>query len=345
MYKKTLLVLLFLVGGHGASLAQLPSITTIDTILKAKISIRAILLDGKKLWYAGDQNQLGFYNLKTKQCKEIQIQSDTLKLQFRSIAQNKSSIFVANIGNPAFIFKIDKTTLQVDKVYDEYHEKVFYDSLNFWNEQEGIALGDPITDCLSILITRDGGNTWIKMNCTNLPSVAQGEAAFAASNTNICVYKDKTWIVTGGTKSRVYHSDNKGTSWKVTETPVIQGQSMTGIYTADFFNDQIGFIAGGNYDAPLSNSQNKALTLDGGKSWNLIADKKGFGYSSCLQFVPSTHGNNLVSVGATGIYYSSDQGRSWNQICTDPTLYTIRFLNKNIAFAAGKNKIVQINFN
>jgi photosystem II stability/assembly factor-like uncharacterized protein len=207
------------------------------------------------------------------------------------------------------------------------------------------ALGDPITDCLSILITRDGGNTWIKMNCTNLPSVAQGEAAFAASNTNICVYKDKTWIVTGGTKSRVYHSDNKGTSWKVTETPVIQGQSMTGIYTADFFNDQIGFIAGGNYDAPLSNSQNKALTLDGGKSWNLIADKKGFGYSSCLQFVPSTHGNNLVSVGATGIYYSSDQGRSWNQISTDPTLYTIRFLNKNTAFAAGKNKIVQINFN
>lgn len=345
MLKNSFLYLLFLVGGLYKTGAQTPISKEIDTILSAKISIRALLLDGNYIWYAGDQNQLGLYNRETKQLKEIQIQSDTLKLQFRSIAQNNQYVFLANIGNPAFIFKIDKKTLKVEKSYSEDHEKVFYDSLNFWNDQEGIALGDPTANCLSIVITRDGGNTWSKVDCANLPSVIEGEAAFAASNTNICIAKDKTWLVTGGKKARVFFSPNKGITWSVFETPIIQGQSMTGIYTADFYNDQIGVIAGGNYESPQSNTLNKALTLDGGKSWNLIAEKQGFGYASCLQFVPETQGQELVSVGAMGIYYSANQGKSWQQLSTDPTLYTIRFLNKNTAFAAGKNKIIQITFN
>jgi len=345
MLRNIFSILFFLVVNHSAIVAQSPSRMTIDTILKAKISIRAILLDGNKLWYAGDHNQLGFYDWQTKHSEEIQIKSDTLSLQFRSMAQNKSSIFLANIGNPAFIFKIDKTTLKVEKVYNEFHEKVFYDSLNFWNDKEGLALGDPTANCLSVVITRDGGNTWQKMDCSNLPPTEEGEAAFAASNTNISIYKDKTWIISGGKKARVFFSPNKGTTWSVIETPITQGQNMTGIYTADFYDSQLGIIAGGNYEMPRSNSQNKAITVDGGKSWNLLAEKQGFGYASCIQFVPKTRGTNLVCVGATGIFYSSNSGSSWQQLSNDPTLYTIRFLNRNTAFAAGKDKIVQIIFN
>ena len=89
-------------------------------------------------------------------------------------------------------------------VYTEVNPKVFYDSMKFFDESHGIAMGDPTENCLSIILTNDGGNTWTKVPCEKLPPVVEGEAAFAASNTNIKVLGNTAWIVTGGTKARVF---------------------------------------------------------------------------------------------------------------------------------------------
>lgn len=347
--KKKLLLYVFFVLANSAKVASQNNAAgfqsvKIDTILQDKISIRAILIDKNKVWYAANNSRFGFYTISTSEKFEKQIQHDSLKLEFRSIAQNAAAIFVTNIGNPAFIFQIDKSDLSFKKVYIENHEKVFYDSMHFWNNKEGILIGDPINDCLSILITRDGGKTWDKIPCNKLPKVVDGEAAFAASNTNIVIKKNKTWVVSGGVKSRVFYSPNKGKTWQVFETPIVQGKSMTGIFSADFYDHKIGVIAGGNYEVQEQNFQNKAMTLNGGKTWKLIGENTGFGYASCIQFVPNSGGKQLVSVGTSGMYYSSDSGKSWTQFSTDKTLYTLRFLNKAIAFAAGKDKIIKIEF-
>jgi hypothetical protein len=45
--------------------------------------------------------------------------------------------------------------------------------MQFYNK-EGIAMGDPIADCLNVIITRDG-NTWRKV--PQIPKVMDGEAA------------------------------------------------------------------------------------------------------------------------------------------------------------------------
>jgi len=86
------------------------------------------------------------------------------------------------------------------------------------------------------------------------------------------------------------------------------------------------------------------VTYDGGKTWKLVAQNQGFGYASCIQYIPNSHGKGLISVGASGINYSNDGGISWKQCSTDSGLFTIRLLNKNTAIAAGKNKVIRIRF-
>lgn len=316
----------------------------IDTLLKGKISIRPIAVSSDKVWYAADKNRVGFLSLVDANKMERTINKDSLKIEFRSIAQTSNSIFVLNVGNPALLYKFSKNLVMKKLVYEEHNEKVFYDSMQFWNDSEGIAIGDPIDNCLSIIITRDGGETWTKISCDKLPKMVDGEAAFAASNTNIIIKENNTWIVSGGKKSRVFYSPDKGISWNVYETPIVQGETMTGIFTADFYNDKIGFIAGGNYEKPNQNFQNKAFTKDGGKTWKLVGENQGFGYASCVQFVPNSNGEQLVSVGASGLFYSKDKGTTWQQLSSDSSLYTIRFVDNVTAIAAGKDKIIRINF-
>ena len=316
---------------------------TIDTLLQDKISIRALVLDHDKVWYAADQSRFGFIDVKTNQKKEIKLPSEK-NAEFRSIAQTEKYVFILNVGNPALLYKISKEDLSYELVYQENHEKVFYDSMQFWNDKEGIAIGDPIEGSFSVITTRDEGVSWQKTPSDRLPHLEEGEAAFAASNTNIVIKGNATWLVSGGKKARVFHSRNKGKSWSVVETPIVQGKQMTGIFTADFYNSTIGFISGGNYEVLSQNFDNKAVTYNGGKTWNLVAQNQGFGYASCIQYIPNSHGKGLISVGASGIYYSDDGGSSWNQWSTDSSLYTIRLLNENIAIAAGKNKVIRIRF-
>ncbi|MBF7090828.1 oxidoreductase [Flavobacterium sp. ALJ2] len=316
----------------------------IDTLFKDKISIRALVIDKNKVWFGADNSRFGYYDLKDKEKYVEHIYRDTLKLEFRSIAQTANNIFLLSVANPALLYQVSKKNRTTKLVYKEINSKVFYDSMQFWNDTEGIAIGDPTEDSFSIVITRDGGNTWVKILADQLPTMANGEAAFAASNTNIVIKGKETWLVSGGKRARVFYSNNKGKTWKVTETPIAQGKTMTGIFTADFYDSKNGFIAGGDYELPEQNSDNKAITTDGGKTWNLIAQNLGFGYASCVQYVPKSRGKELVVVGALGLHYSADGGNSWKQLSTDSSFFTIRFINSNTAIAAGHNKMVQIRF-
>ena len=315
-----------------------------DTLLSKKISCRAILINNNKVWYAANNGNYGFVSLDSSANYDQKITNENLNIEFRSIAQTSKYIFILSVANPALLYRISKNDYQVKLVYQENNEKVFYDSMQFFNDKEGIAIGDPTENCPSVIKTTDGGETWQKIPCNKLPEFAGGEAFFAASNTNLVIKKNKVWMISGGKKSRVFYSSDTGNTWKTIETPIVQGQTMTGAFTSDFYNENIGFITGGNYEKLEQNFQNKAITNDGGKTWQLIAENQGFGYASCIQYVPNSKGKDIVTVGATGIYYSNDGGKKWKQLSADKDFYTIRFINNKTAIAAGRNKIVRFNF-
>lgn len=317
---------------------------TTETILQDDFSVRAIVIDNNKIWYAADKGKYGYYDLSTKESYQKVIKNDTVFPEFRSISQNGKSIFLLSVGSPGLLYKVAKDGSEVKLVYKEGDKKAFFDSMQFWNEKEGIAMGDPIDGCLAVIVTKDYGETWNKIPCGKLPKTEDGEAAFAASNTSLIVSKNLTWMVSGGKNARVFFSSDKGNSWEVYKSPIVQGQEMTGIFSAHFYDENIGFLTGGNYEKPEQNSGNKALTINGGKTWSLVSENSGFGYSSCVQFVPESGGKQLVTLGYSGLNYSSDNGMTWKQLLNDKDLHTIRFINNSTAIAAGKNKIVKVLF-
>ena len=303
-------------------------------LIDSTINIRALEIDNNKVFSASSTGSIySFDAYNSKVISQLQYSFDSIvKPNFRALAVKNENVFAISIGNPALLFKNGKV------VYKEIHPKVFYDSMEFWNENEGIAVGDFTENCISIIITRDGGNNWNKLDCTVFNQIIEGEGFFAASDTNISIIGNKTWIASGGKNSRVYFSNNKGRTWEIFNTPVLQGESTTGIFSMDFYDQNNGYAIGGDYTKPEIDSLNKIFTVDGGKTWKTIADNMSPGYRSCIQYFPNSKGKKMLVVGYKGIDYSNDYGNTWRNF-SDESYYTFRFLNDSVAFAAGKGKI------
>lgn len=331
--------LIFMLAGcksvrQAADSSQSFPLTTIP--MQGK-SIRALeVLNDSTLFFAANDGQTGFSTDSGKTWQFNEVSFEGKAPSFRATAFHADAIFMLSIENPALLYRIRQQKPEL--VYTERHPDVFYDAMQFFDEKVGIALGDPIDGCFSILRSEDGGASWTRLGCENMPPSIAGEAAYAASNSNLSIQGDKVWFATGGAVSRVFYSDDRGLRWKVVETPVISGGKMTGIYSIDFYDDKTGVVIGGDWDDKASNRANKAITLDGGKTWKLVADAEGASFKSCVRFLPNGGGKKIMAVGTTGISYSGDQGNTWQTI-HEEGFYTIRFANKNLAYLAGENKI------
>jgi photosystem II stability/assembly factor-like uncharacterized protein len=305
-------------------------------------SIRAIETDGEQgLWFAASNGQYGFIDKEKMLLDSISHEGQVPN--FRSLAVNGDHAFLLSIEDPALLFRVGMPPAkrETELVYREDHPDVFYDSMTFLNRKDGVAMGDPTEGCLSILLTRDGGNTWSRIPCSELPETIDGEAGFAASDTNIATRGENIWIAIGGSRSRIWRSTDKGVHWEVFETPLVEGKKMTGIYSLDFSSATEGIIMGGNWERKDDCTRTKALSRDGGVTWELIADKKMPGYISCVQYVPETQGKEIMAVSTEGIYYSGDHGQNWTKLSQEG-FFSLRFETRNSAWLSRQNEIVHV---
>ena len=314
----------------------------VQKISMDSLSIRAIELMQGNVVFAANKGTFGMLSLPELELKKNRIKGDKQStLEFRSVAHTPEDFFMLSVENPAMLYKTGDQG-QMELVYTENAPGVFYDAMTFFDAQKGIAVGDAVGSCLSVIRTTDGGKTWRKTPCDQLPASEEGEGAFAASNTNIKTMGSKAWMAT--TAGNIYYSQDYGQQWEVFPTPVKNDSiEAYGIYSIDFWNAKEGIAFGGSFLSPKDASANLAITKDGGKTWKLQAVNENPGYKSCVQYVPGTKGQGIVALGFKGISYSKDGGLHWETL-SDASFYTLRFANSTTAYAAGKGAMAKLVF-
>ncbi|MBA2293946.1 MAG: oxidoreductase [Actinobacteria bacterium] len=217
-------------------------------------------------------------------------------------------------GEASRLYRTDDGGATWTKTYQNTDPSAFYDCMSFFDRKRGLVLGDPVGGKFQILATEDGGRSWSLLPNAGMPAALPGEFAFAASGTCIETAGGRdAWFATGGDAvSRVFHSDDRGRSWTVTETPVTSGPTA-GIYSLSFTSPRVGIAVGGDFLAPTNAANGAAYTTDGGETWT-IANGPGE-YRSGSAWVPRLP-RTAVAVGPTGSDVSRDGGRSWTRFDT-----------------------------
>jgi photosystem II stability/assembly factor-like uncharacterized protein len=270
-------------------------------------------------------------------------------LDFRDIHAFSATTAIAMSAGPGNASTIHKTTdggTTWKLVLVNPDANGFWDAMDFWDDKNGVIFGDPVNGQFQILLTQDGGNTWqAAANKDHQLTALSKEGAFAASGTCVTVNRalDGTqdiWFVTGGAEvSRVFHSSDRGVTWSNSIAPIPAAAAPKGLFSVAFLDNQRGFVVGGDYSQASLNTNNGAMTQDGGLTWK-AAPVMPQGFLSVVMTLPR-HNNVLIAGGLTGIGVSKDAGLTWRAIGTTP-INAIAFADERHGWAVGpKGLIIQ----
>lgn len=224
-------------------------------------------------------------------------------------------------------------------VYQTSQKGIFFDGIDFWDKQNGLAFSDPIDGKFFILRTKDGGKTWIPVNSANIPAIQQNEAAFAASGTSlITVGRKNAYICTGGGEfAQIYKTENQGENWLVVKTNMPAGKT-SGLFGLRFWDDHYGIAVGGDYQEVIKSTPNVLLTSDGGKTWQDAPQTTPVGLKEGVAIYKQ---KTLIAVGPSGTCYSKDFGKSWMEIDKTP-LHAISISGDGVWAVGGNGNIFKL---
>ncbi len=234
-------------------------------------------------------------------------------LDFRAVRafdEKTAFLLATGPGEKSRIYKTSDAGANWQLLYTNPDPKGFYDALQFWDEDHGIVLGDPVDGHFAVLTTEDGGASW---KSQKTPAAVPNEGAFAASNSCLIVRgAHEAWFGSGGQGGgRIFHSTDGGKSWSVTKTPIRNDSASAGIFSIAFSDAKHGIAVGGDYNKPTETMGNIVETSDGGKTW--VAPKNGpSGFRSAIGFLPTL--KLWIAGGTSGSDFSLDEAKSWEKV-------------------------------
>ncbi|HEX5408571.1 MAG TPA: hypothetical protein VFW89_02245 [Gemmatimonadaceae bacterium] len=213
--------------------------------------------------------------------------------------------------------------------------KAFYDCMDFWDADHGMAVSDAVEGRLQIVATSDGGAHWQLLSEPSLPAAQPGEGAFAASGTCLVAQPPGTaWIGTGSAPvARVLRTSDRGRIWTSVATPMPAGASA-GVTTLAFRDAAHGVAAGGDIAQPLQHSTNVWFTNDGGVTWEPGAQPPFPGAVYGAAWVPDARMPTVLVVGPRGAAFSRDAGSTWITIDT-LAYWAVGFASPHAGWAVG----------
>ena len=235
------------------------------------------------------------------------------KKEFRDIeAFDGQTALILAVGEPAFILKTTDGGQNWKEVYRNDTPGMFLDAMDFWNDEEGMVVGDPIGGRVFLAETRDGGENWrVLEDPDGRLRADSGEAFFAASGTNIRYFRGgKYFLASGGRQSRLF------TPSGIYSLPLVQGKETTGANSIAVFDDGSGkgskkmIVVGGDFTSADADSANCAYSGNGGKTWK-VPEIPPHGYRSSVEYLSPT---DLLACGLNGVDYSANSGRTWKLI-------------------------------
>jgi len=261
------------------------------------------------------------------------------RLDFRGITAFDANTAVVAAAGPAEqgqarIYRTTDGAKTWTLAWSDSTKGIFLDGLAFWDAQHGFTFSDPVNGKLVILTTDDGGASWQRVDPANIPPVIAGEAAFAASNTQLAVQGEKNaWIASGGGKeARVFRTTDRGRTWEVHGTG-IPGGASAGLFGIAFADARNGLAVGGDY-AIARGTDFAIRTTDGGVTWS----KQGLGVpDGATQGLALVRGSNpatFVGAGAWGTTTSRDFGATWQHGDT-LTAWGIGFASPRVGWVVG----------
>ena len=233
-------------------------------------------------------------------------------LQFRDIeAFDKDHAVIMSIGNNPTDFRMYVTSdggAHWTQTFTNSQPTAFYDCMSFFDKKRGLAVSDPVNGKFQVISTNDGGMSWQLVSQAGMPPAQPGEAAFAASGECLVTgHGHRAWFGGGGgPQARVYRTNDGGTTWQVSATP-IPSSPTAGISALAFHGAKHGIATGGDFLAPASSPNAVAVTSDGGKTWHSAASTTNH-YLSGATFVK---GHTAIAVGLAGSDVSTDGGETW----------------------------------
>ena len=286
------------------------------------------MVSDKIIWVSGSNGMVGRSIDGGNTWKWIQVK-DFEKTDFRDIeAFDELIAVVMGIGEPAYILRTIDRGETWKLVYFNKTKGIFLDAMEFWNDQSGIVIGDPINNKFFISRTFDGGNTWQNIPMKNYPGADSGEACFAASGTNIRkIGNDAACFISGGLRSRLFIKD------KIINLPIIQGRESTGANSIALKNKKTFIVVGGDFNTPDSSEKNCVITIDAGINWTYPFIPP-HGYRSCVEYLNK---NKWMTCGLNGVDISNNDGITWTWISKESFNVCMKAKKGNGVFLAGGN--------
>ncbi|MGC4036305.1 MAG: oxidoreductase [Chitinophagaceae bacterium] len=298
-------------------------------------SIRGLsVVNDNVIWVSGSNGTVGRSNNGGKAWKWMTV-TGFEKNDFRDIeAFDASTAVIMSISEPAYILKTTDGGSSWKVVYENKAKGMFLDAMEFWNDESGIVVGDPVDGRFFISRTFNNGSTWTDLPLDKRPSAETGEGCFASSGTNISAMNlQEAAFVSGGLRSRLFIRD------KAIDLPFVKGKETAGANSVTVFDSykKSGgkkiVVVGGDFNNDSSTTANCFYSNDGGQTW-AVPSEPPHGYRSCVEYLAK---KEVIACGLNGVDYTIDGGRTWRLISNEG--FHVCKISKfgSAVYLAGKN--------